>query len=329
MQKNVHLLKAAIWHDRFPLSLKKHINGCMAGESRYLEMDDDEEIIFTDFLSDISEKVNKQIINDFLRLLFMYEKFQNGGKKFIQISNPSLKEQLFNTDINKMTIDNLHTPFPCFFVELNLPIISPVGNKQVYILEGAFVEVFEDRIHICTLENNGSKITSPMMTYLDIFKGQDIYSQIERIANDFTKDYPQELKALDSVKKHDHHIISVLTKIFSVLFYLDYAEKEKREKIREVDEWKPYRKKLSTFSKKTNIKRAKALHYIKLEGSLNNSTGTNNGTKQTKMTLVKGHWRRQPYGTKEEKLHKVIWIKPFWKNLDEEKENVVHEYILK
>jgi len=40
--------------------------------------------------------------------------------------------------------------------------------------------------------------------------------------------------------------------------------------------------------------------------------------------IVKGHWRSQPYGKREEKKHKTIWIAPFWKG--EERELITKVY---
>lgn len=322
------LEKIGLWYEKLPKNLKKHFDQLDFKKNRHVQITGKDEIDFLDFVSDHSSMVNKQIVQDFVKLFSDYKVFENEGKKLITVTSDKLKEELFNTAIDKMTINDLHLPFKIFFVKLDIEFTESLIGNQKIVIDGAYVREHENLIHVISVETHKS-IKMPAMTYFDIYKDIPISDQISRIAKSMQESYPDALKT-EIMNQYDSHLVSSISKLFSILFYIDYAQKEEKETIQEKNEWKPYTKskKISKKVNKVNIKKLKAYHNFNLCSSPSSSVANGNSVsyKQTKITLVRGHWRNQMHGSKNDKKHKLIWIKPFWKNLDQEKNTELHVY---
>lgn len=130
-------------------------------------------------------------------------------------------------------------PFDSFFVELGLNYQYIDGSTQT--IEGAFILNHEDWIEVVALENL-HKAAFPSFVYFTIYKDVSIKEQIHRIVSDifsamYTNIARQEHK--EKLENFDTGLISQITKLFSILFYLDYAQKEYKSSIVEKNEWKP------------------------------------------------------------------------------------------
>jgi len=332
---NSFLTKIGFWYEKMPDNIKLYFSDIKAGTSKHIILDGQDELDYIDLISKFSPEINDYILKDFLQLFGEWAKFENDGKKVIKIVDKELREQLFNTDINKMTIDDLHLPFNKCFIELKLYFEQDIKPNEPLFIEGVFVEEFEDRIHICTLEKN-QNIQIPSMTYFDIYKGISIIEQVYRITQEFKNMYQSQIKEVfyfPELERQDQSHINLIVKIFSILFFLDYAQREQKESVIDQNNWKQHQIKNTTNKqrkkKKINTKRVKAYHIFNLTVSKYDHNIKGNKTKQNKMALVRGHWRNQPYGTMENKYYRLKWIKPFWKNLDTTPDNLLHEYKVK
>lgn len=329
MTKSIPSLeKIGLWYEKLPANLKKHFDKLDFKKNRHVQITGKDEIDFLYFVSNHSSIVNKQVVQDFVKLFSDYKVFENEGKKLITITSDKLKEELFNTAIDKMTINDLHLPFKIFFVKLDIKFTESLIGNQKIVIDGAYIREHENLIHVISMETHNS-MGIPAMTYFDIYKDIPIINQISRIAKSMQASYPDALKT-DIMNQYDIHLVSSISKLFSILFYMDYAQKEEKETIQEKNEWKPYTKPKKTSKKvnKVNIKKLKSYHNFNLCSNPSiRATGSNiMSHKQTKITLVRGHWRNQAHGPKNDKKHKLIWIKPFWKNLDQEKNKELHVY---
>lgn len=331
------LEKIGFWYEKMPEHLrKKYFSHLKNGEVTSVSLTGSDEIDFIEYVRTRTPKSEKIYTQDFMRYFANYAIFCNGGKKYVKIVDETLKEELFNTDIDKMTLNDLNLPFDTFYVELGHEYSFDTGNSKIRVkIEGAFIQSFNDWIEVISLETyNG--LPTPVLTYCSIFKDIPIKDQIIKIADGiFESSYSQVFSksSKTAIDKFEIGLISNIVKLFSVLFYLDYAQRELKLSIVEKNEWKPFanaiaRGKVTQF----NAKRITAYHYINLSSNRKSTDNrdlspSKSGHKQTKMTLVRGHWKRQPYGSRhQDQVFKTIWIKPYWKNLYYEASEEMHVY---
>jgi len=335
---NNALERIGFLYEKMPSDIReKYFSHIKGGQQTEITIDGEDEKRFIAYLN---ERVKKDydpdfLINDFMRFFSNYAILCNGGKKFIKIADERLKEDIFNTDIGNMLLNDLNLPFDTFYIELNLEYHFSTGQK--HIIEGALIQNFHDWIMIDAMEIDKSN-DMPSLIYFEIFKNTPIKDQIERIAKGFfDSSYSKFLnnEARVALEEKDKELVSQIVKLFSALFYLDHAQRELKSSISEINEWKPYSFKTAKSSTtEFNAKRLKAYHYIFLNNQDSKakmiSASSPSHSKQNKMTLVRGHWRRQQIGQRNvEKQFKTIWIKPFWKNIDYDLDSNTHVYTIK
>lgn len=329
-----NLEKIGFWYGNLPQILKDtYFSHLKSGEKTHISIDKQDEVTFKKYVETRTSVRIPGVYSDFLQFFVYYAMFENTGKRVVRVVDHSLKEALFNTDIGDLVPNDFHLPFDSFFVELGLNYQYIDGSTQT--IEGAFILNHEDWIEVVALENL-HKAAFPSFIYFTIYKDTSIKEQIHRIVSDiFSTVYKNAVKHeyKEKLENFDTGLISQITKLFSILFYLDYAQKEYKSSIVEKNEWKPFAKALTKGkAAQFNSKRNKAYHYIQLSAikappSKNAESSTKSGYKQTKMALVRGHWKKQPYGSRENtQLTRIIWIKPYWKNLDSEMGPETHIY---
>jgi len=337
---NTALEKIGMWYEKMPSHIReKHFAHLHEKKAYNIVIDGEDEINLFLYLKKISPILNQKYAEDFLQYFSDYAIFKNAGKKIIKVSDPILKEELFNTDIDKMTINDLHLPFNFFFVELGLEYQDLIREGNIITIEGAYIHSLEnDILHIVTLEKH-SFDGLPSCTYFDIYKDIPIHEQITRIATDIYQFYQRSTnlngRHRNSLVENDKDLIQQIVKLFSILFFLDFAQQDKKYMVDD-NKYKAYEKNNKQESKKKiNIKKIKAYHYINLINPTSShlkESDTNvdqHSYKQTKLAFVRGHWRKQGYGPRNLTQYKNIWIKPFWRNLDAEKDDKLHIYEIK
>lgn len=335
---NNALERIGFLYEKMPSDIRvKYFSHIKGGQQTEITIDGEDEKRFIAYLN---ERVKKDydadfLINDFMRFFSNYAILCNGGKKFIKIADERLKEDIFHTDIGNMLLNDLNLPFDTFYIELDLEY--HFGTERKHTIEGALIQNFSDWVLIDAMEIDKSN-DMPSLIYFTIFKNTPIKDQIERIAKDFFDSTYSKFfhnKARSSLEEKDRGLVSQIVKLFSALFYLDHAQRELKSSISEINEWKPYSfKTVKSSTTEFNAKRLKAYHYILLHNpdakAKTISTHSISHSKQNKMTLVRGHWRRQQIGQRNvEKQFKTIWIKPFWKNIDYDLDANTHIYTIK
>ena len=116
-----------------------------------------------------------------------------------------------------------------------------------------------------------------------------------------------------------HYDLSELSHlIFSIILYLSSFWEYKEDRIIKIFDYDKVKLKHHEKNnpQKFAIKRSNAENIIKLKMTEEEITENRRDKLSYKLQylfLVRGHWRKQPIGKKEENKHKIKWIKPFWK----------------
>jgi len=106
--------------------------------------------------------------------------------------------------------------------------------------------------------------------------------------------------------------------VYRILSIMMYASAFKREKNRfEERKVKARRSKALPSYRINEVKLIQPEYFVTGKADRRNKT-------QDAYYRVKGHWRSQPFGKREEKKYKTIWIAPFWKG--EERELITKVY---
>jgi len=154
----------------------------------------------------------------------------------------------------------------------------------------------------------------------------DMNTITEKIARSSTTLFPGSLEFYETASKAFRKGVSLA---MNTILYASYVNKRRKEKL--IEE-KPlsddFRITPFPMSKKAAKRNSGKYYYTFLKASSENkktwkrenekvSESKRNGGKPF---LVRGHWRNQPYGSRENPEYKLKWIEPYWKNLTPGKE---------
>lgn len=261
----------------------------------------------------------------FLSLFFYASHFTNSGKISIELDG-YLSRQLTNTKLDNIKFSDIVFPFNSFYFRpgnINLQFEDfDLGIHGIYVAKS---DTLFEMTAISDIKSLGFlrmdfpiSDTDAMLTEL-VSKHSIIHcnthEELKRYAG-----HPDEDEMLKKATGINFDLTSISHLVFSSLLYLNtfWAQKERVE---EKFEYKKLTKNIKKNNNNRNPKKlavklanAENLIYLKLKESETTSIKSQNqGRVLRNLTLVRGHWRKQPVGPREEKKHKIIWIQPFWK----------------
>jgi hypothetical protein len=249
---------------------------------------------------------------------YLHKKY---GKKITRFENQTVAQQLDSTDALSLRVEDLGPQmFDVYYVE--------TGAKQVGSVVGFFVIIRGDAIDLQVLtKGEGNNNVGYGSYQLHLGEGtllSDVADKAVLEAKEWSKK-----TGLNSI---DEKAVSEMRKqinfIFSTLFYIHSAVSNPDRIIETV----PAKKKASTNqtnAKKESIRQAKTFHSILIKTLPHEQREFSEGAKKREggmpLTLVRGHYRRQPIGSRAAQSYKTIWIKPFWRG-DEDMADTTHVY---
>lgn len=266
--------------------------------------------------------------SDFILSQFLYAShYTNSGKIKIEIDN-FLVEQLGNTKLDNLYINDLIFPFNSFY--LNLYDFSyNFSNKDFDIglnikIHGVYVVKTEKNLEFTFLTDN--KRMNFLKVDFPCIEGElnsliSTYSVIKCNTQEELEKYrghPDEDEMLDKYASINYNLSELSHLVFSIILYLGSYWDYKKDRIIEnfdYDKLKKDRNKKHNANKfAIKLSNAENIIYLKMTDQ---ETAENRLYKECYklkiLFLVRGHWRKQPIGKKEDNKNKTIWIKPFWK----------------
>jgi hypothetical protein len=270
------------------------------------------------FISNLSKEDAKKEIKGIDRILSLSFNFIIGGQKVIKVGSHSLLNQLENTKIQEsINASDVTIPHDVFYVSLEQSF-----NKDTLYIDGAFIEKFED----------GGFMINPLFRFKDRFdyvpfifnEDESIYAVIKKTCSDFCKSlidadieniFKQAISNILRIIIY-HNIVSNKD---NILYEMEIINKENYQIMEDV-------KHLTKNKIKKHLKQiADSNYYYVLKNNstkcLNIEKELNSGKKIEKQFMVSGHYRKQPFGIRENIKYKIIWIEPYIKGIYFEKEN--------
>ncbi|MEA2019655.1 MAG: hypothetical protein U9N59_14535 [Campylobacterota bacterium] len=266
--------------------------------------------------------------SDRLLSQFLYAShYTKNGKIKIEIDS-FLIEQLNNTKLDNIYINDLLFPFNSFYLNLNnFNYVFSNENLNIDInikIEGVYVIKNDDDLEFTFLTNHKSLNFIRLNFPCDLSKLNDLislYSVVKCNSNEELERYrghPDEDEMLAKCASISYDLSELSHLVFSIILYLSSYWNHKKDRIIEKFEYSKLKKEHNkkNNAKKLAIKLANSENIIYLKMTDQETIES----KQSKeyftlknLFLVRGHWRKQPIGKKENNLYKTIWIKPFWK----------------
>lgn len=249
---------------------------------------------------------------------YLHKKY---GKKVIRFENQTVAQQLDSTDALALRAEDLGPQmFDVYYVE--------TGAKQVGSVLGFFVIIRGEAIDLQVLtKGEGNNNVGYGSFQLHLGNGtllSDVADKAVLEAEEWSRTIG--LNTID--KKASAEIRKHINFIFSTLFYIHSAISSSDR----IVEMVPAKRKASmnqTNAKKESIRQAKTFHSILIKTLPHEQREFSEGAKKREggmpLTLVRGHYRHQSIGSRENPSHKTIWIKPFWRG-DEEMADKTHVY---
>ncbi len=240
------------------------------------------------------------------------------GKKVIRFQNSIVVKQLNDTDTFSLRTEDLNDPlFNNFFVDL--------GKESE--VNGFFVFMNERTMNVMMINAGRGEENTLYSNHSLRLRDGETFAQVVDIAMEDSRRWAIETGTVFA-EGAEEDARRQLNFVFSVLFYLQSAIADP-DRIDEAPLPKRKAKKVCVSSKKEAIRQAKAYHTILIktlpQEQREYSDGMSNKEHGMPLTLVRGHYRRQPIGPREFHQRKTIWIKPFWKG-EEEIQNKMHIY---
>ena len=307
--------------------------------------------------------LNMLIIQVFSRI-YELAKFNVHGRRVMKITDRELKERLSNTDFKNIRMSHLDIPFESFYIDVGIrekAVYDDISTRGKY--HGYPEKVFNGKIEIGLegiiisryLDGYGFICIHDTSIRGDIVgeHGRNVRKMEENVA------FPIACyvsKTGDDMEKIATHLRYLSTNIFprspefadvservfkkgismalNTIIYASHVNKQRKEKL--VEEKPPSGNFYAApfpASRKAAKKNSGKYYYTFLKASSEskkawkreNEKASESKRNGGKPFLVRGHWRNQPYGSRENPEYKLKWIEPYWKNLAPEKEKNVAE----
>lgn len=249
---------------------------------------------------------------------YLHKKY---GKKVIRFENQTVAQQLDSTDALSLRSEDLGPQmFDVYYVE--------TGAKQVGSVLGFFVIIRGDAIDLQVLtKGEGNNNVGYGSYQLHLGEGAPLADVADKAVLE-AKEWGRTVGLNTIDEKASGEIRKQINFIFSTLFYIHSAVANP-DRIAETISAKRKIPINQINTKKESIRQAKIFHSILIKTLPHEQREFSEGAKKREggmpLTLVRGHYRRQPIGTREKPNYKTIWIKPFWRG-NEEMIDATHVY---
>lgn len=230
-----------------------------------------------------------------------------------------------NDDDNLVNID---TQLCGFFVDSSIAqpddahydeLLSKDTNKALIekgiITKGESV-VLLNLVFIHTYKSNKPKIQSCSFAYSD-----SAYCNIYELflASMFGITDPSEVEHLEG---GNEHFKTTLGMFVNLIFYINFNEPN-REKIKNINGLKVELKRCRNPAKRAQLEKqikspqqpiVRVGKQYRLDRNLSNTANEQElgGSRARVPHIVRGHWRKQPYGSQQAREFKLLWIKPYF-----------------
>lgn len=261
-------------------------------------------------------------LGNYRNKFFYSSHFEKNGKITIECSL-ELLNALQNTKLDNIKINDILFPFNSFFLKLDNVLLS--GDGITLKVLGAYIVNANNKLEITVITDN-IKLGFLRLQY-PISMNVLINDLVNEYSNFKLYDFDEfenlninslDLKQMQNSNSNSIDLKNIAHLLFSSLLYLNsYWEKKDDRIITKYD----YDNVLQNSNKGSNKKKlaiklanAENIIYLKMTDAENKQTKYHQEHCKIKnLFLVRGHWRKQPVGKKEENKYKTIWIKPFWK----------------
>lgn len=267
--------------------------------------------------------LSERILSEFLYA----SHYTNSGKIRIEIDNFLIK-QLNNTRLDNLFMSDLTFSFNSFYLNLdnfNYDFSTQNFHEILKIkIEGIYVISTEHSIEFTFITNN------PHLNFLRLdfpSNGDELNHMISKYSIikcntqeelEKFRGHPNEDEMLSKYASIHYDLSELSHLVFSIILYLSSYWNHKKDRIIEKFDYNKLKKEQNkrTNTKKLAVKLANTENIIYLKMT-DEETIQSRQSKEyytlKNLFLVRGHWRKQPIGKKEDNKHKIIWIKPFWK----------------
>lgn len=284
--------------------------------------------------------------------LYMYL-FYRQNQRILKLKNSAIELQLEHTDLKDICFSDINIPFSIFYVSLEKKFekfISLGYRKEVYI-DGVFVLNTEDYLHLDILfkvktisdneEFSGRGFVHNL--FFRIKKNEKINNSIKSTRDDSINEIIKKAlfeefigSGLDSRMPAADNFIDELSEYalfqtLKIIMFYNIAIKNKND-IKIETENKVIR--LNTKnSNKSTLKKYGDCNYTYILS--NKSKSSKEITEQIairgkieKKFMVTGHYRNQPYGSGENIYTELIWIEPYLKGIEYNKDDRLNVTII-
>lgn len=248
---------------------------------------------------------------------YLHKKY---GKKVIRFENRTVAQQLDATDALSLRSEDFGRQiFDVYYVE--------TGANQIGSVVGFFIIVRGNTIDLQVLTKGEDNNTGLASFQLNLEEGHLLTEIADKAVNKAQEwAISTGLNTIDEKASDD--IRRRINFIFSTLFYIHSAISDPNRIIEVIQPKKKLQAK-NLNEKKEAIRQAKTFHSILIKTLPQEQReyldGVQKNEKGMPLTLVRGHYRRQPIGSRNTQSYKTIWIKPFWRG-NEEMSHTTHIY---
>lgn len=239
---------------------------------------------------------DKQLDDDILPItnLAIANIIQQNNLPIISIDNPELTQMINDTDLTvKFESDDVKLPFDNFLLKLHY--------------EDTVVELFINKVY-SHLENN------PISQTMIYAEGISVYQNgtYDKLSVPISGNVVAEVTNPESHTTEEIEYLKKVTNFVQKLFYYFTIEKT----VEYID------KTISNLKSKLKPKTLKEQKYgvsiITLFKDIRyNYSQSNTDSEISKVAhMVRGHFRKQPYGKRDEPEYKIIWIQPYFTGSD-------------
>lgn len=281
---------------------------------------------------------NMERCNAIFTSMFMFYRY---NQKILKLNNKALQLQLENTVINDIDFKDINVPFPSFYVSIqkNMNFVVTLGKESEVYIDGAFILNTKDLLIIDVIYENKIKHNGSYVGHLDnlhfeLKNGGSINESIEKFVNG-----EKAAVNIQGSTFADNLISSIskysLSQTLKTIIFFNIARNNREDLL--IEEENKSIKLNKKNSNKAMLKKYPECNYTyilknksnKNEDINNNIKNTSGESKKNKVKIfVKGHYRKQPYGSKDNTLYKIIWIEPFLKGMQYEPSNKLNINVL-
>jgi hypothetical protein len=270
-----------------------------------------------------------------------------GNKSSVRFKNETTRRMVMESSAEKLTFEQVKIPLPHLFVDMSTytdeVIVPELDNAKVkYYIDGCSVRQSHEYILIkiyTSIYIEGRDVSrSPQNLFVEFNPAltlEEILAQYDQ--GIMTSQMPR--MRFTGEEKLDHMAITTsISYALGTLAFMNYGRSQKG--IMTVVNEKNAASAKKIPSSKKEIQKAVVQNRVYLLNAPNKERQEYEagGRKQTKMTLVRGHFRAVRIGAmkdaegnaidKNDRDTSVKWIAPFWKNLDAEEKVQERSYVI-